>query len=74
MVSQGALGITLFFAGHETTARTLSFLWYALSQNPEVEARLHAELDAAQARHQPHIDSAGTLGVRNGLPMLIEVR
>lgn len=38
-------GLTLFAAGHETTARTLSFLWYALSQNPEVEQRLHAELD-----------------------------
>lgn len=38
--------ITIFFAGHETTARTLTFLWYALAQNPEVEAQLHAELDA----------------------------
>ena len=38
--------ITIFFAGHETTARTLTFLWYALSQNPEVERRLHEEIDA----------------------------
>lgn len=37
--------ITIFFAGHETTAKTLSFLWYALSQNPDVEAELHAEID-----------------------------
>ncbi|WP_257449448.1 cytochrome P450 [Archangium lipolyticum] len=49
-------GITLFFAGHETTARTLSFLWYALSQNPEVEARLHAELDSVLGDAPPTLD------------------
>lgn len=37
--------LTTFFAGHETTARTLTFAWYALAQNPRVEARLHQELD-----------------------------
>lgn len=49
-------GLTLFFAGHETTARTLTFLWYALSQNPEVERRLHAELDAVLGEAPPTID------------------
>ncbi len=49
-------GITLFFAGHETTARTMTFLWYALSQHPEVEARLHAELDAVLGEAPPTID------------------
>lgn len=49
-------GITLFFAGHETTARTMTFLWYALSQHPEVEARLHAELDAVLGDAPPSID------------------
>ncbi len=48
-------GLTLFAAGHETTARTLSFLWYALSQNPEVERRLHAELDAMLGDAPPTI-------------------
>jgi len=37
--------MTLFLAGHETTAQMLSWTWYALSQNPQVEARLHEELD-----------------------------
>lgn len=37
--------ITIFFAGHETTARTLSFLWYALAQNPEIEQKMQAEID-----------------------------
>jgi cytochrome P450 len=37
--------MTLFMAGHETTANTLAWTWLLLSQNPEAEARLHAELD-----------------------------
>jgi cytochrome P450 len=36
--------ITLFTAGHETTANALTFTFYLLSQHPEVEKRLHAEL------------------------------
>lgn len=38
--------LTIFLAGYETTANALSWTWYLLSQNPEVEAKLHAELDA----------------------------
>jgi cytochrome P450 len=37
--------MTLFLAGHETTALTLSWAWYLLAQNPEVERNFHAELD-----------------------------
>lgn len=37
--------ITLFLAGHETTAVALSWTFYLLSQHPEVEARLHEEVD-----------------------------
>lgn len=36
--------ITLFLAGHETTAIALSWTLYLLSQHPEVEAKLHEEL------------------------------
>jgi cytochrome P450 len=36
----------LFLAGHETTANTLSWAWFLLSQDPESEGRLHAEVDA----------------------------
>lgn len=39
--------VTIFVAGHETTAVALTWTWYLLSQNREVEARLHAELDAS---------------------------
>jgi len=37
--------MTFLFAGHETTATALTFTWYLLSQRPEVERRLVAELD-----------------------------
>src|SRR6185295_19854458 len=37
--------MTLFLAGHETTALTLSWAWYLLAQNSEVEKNFHAELD-----------------------------
>ena len=37
--------MTLFLAGHETTAITLSWAWYLLATHPEVERTLLAELD-----------------------------
>lgn len=37
--------MTLFLAGHETTANALSWTWYLLSQHPDVEQRLHEEVD-----------------------------
>ena len=36
--------MTLFMAGHETTAVALSWTWYLLSQHPDVDARLADEL------------------------------
>src|SRR5262249_55076312 len=36
--------ITLLIAGHETTAVTLSWAWYLLSENPEAAGKLRAEL------------------------------
>ncbi len=38
--------VTLFLAGHETTANTLNWTFALLAQHPEIEAALHAELDA----------------------------
>ena len=37
--------LTLFLAGHETTANALTWTFYLLSQNSEAEAKFHAELD-----------------------------
>jgi cytochrome P450 len=48
--------ITTYVAGHETTARTLTFAWYALATNPEVAERLHEELDRALGGHTPTVE------------------
>jgi cytochrome P450 len=45
--------LTIFVAGHETTALALMWTWYLLSMHPEHEARLHAELDAVVGGRAP---------------------
>jgi len=37
--------LTIILAGYETVANALTWTWYCVSQNPEVEARLHDEVD-----------------------------
>ncbi len=53
--------ITIFLAGHETTANALSWTWMLLAQNPTVEAKLHAELDSVLRGHAPSLDDAPNL-------------
>jgi cytochrome P450 len=53
--------MTLVVAGHETTASGLNWTWYLLSQHPEVEARLHAEIDAAPDMTTPSLGQMETL-------------
>ena len=48
--------ITMFFAGHETTARTMAAAWYVLGTHPEVAARLHEELDPLLGDHAPTLE------------------
>jgi cytochrome P450 len=57
--------ITLFLAGHETTANTLSWTWWLLAQNPAVEAKLHAELRTVLARRVPSLDDLPKLVYTN---------
>lgn len=45
--------MTLFLAGHETTALVLSWVWYLLAQNPAAEAKLAAELAAVLGGRTP---------------------
>jgi len=45
--------MTIFLAGHETTANALTWTWYLLSQNPEAERRLHAELEEVLGGRPP---------------------
>ena len=37
--------MTILLAGHDTTALTLTYAWYLLSEHPEAEAELQAEVD-----------------------------
>ena len=53
--------MTLIVAGHETTASGLNWTWYLLSQHPQTEARLHAELDAAPVWTAPSLAEMETL-------------
>jgi cytochrome P450 len=57
--------ITLFLAGHETTANTLSWTWWLLAQNPAVEAKLHAELRSVLAGRAPSLDDLPKLVYTN---------
>src|SRR3989440_4859990 len=45
--------MTLFLAGHETTALTLAWSWYLLGTHPEAEKRFHAELDEVLGERPP---------------------
>ena len=45
--------MTLFIAGHETTANALTWTWYLLAQSPHVEKALAAELDSVLAGRAP---------------------
>jgi len=60
--------VTMFFAGHETTARVLSAVWFVLATQPEVARRLHEELDAALAP-----DAVPTMADLPRLPFTLQV-
>ena len=47
--------VTIFLAGHETTAVLLTWVFYLLSQHPDVETRLHAELTEVLGGHTPGV-------------------
>jgi len=48
--------LTIFLAGYETVANALSWTWLLLGQNPEAEARLHAELDTTLQGRLPTLE------------------
>lgn len=53
--------MTLFLAGHETTANALTWTWYLLSQNPDAERAMHAEIDDVLDRRLPTMDDVSAL-------------
>jgi cytochrome P450 len=53
--------ITIFMAGHETTAMAMTWTWYLLSQHPVEEAKLHAELESVLKGRLPTLEDLGQL-------------
>src|SRR5438445_1888906 len=53
--------VTLFLAGHETTALALSYSLYLLAQHPDVAARLSAEVDEILQGQPPASDDVSRL-------------
>jgi cytochrome P450 len=47
--------VTLFLAGHETTAIALTWTFYLLSQNPEVQTKLLSELQTVLNGRSPEL-------------------
>ncbi len=53
--------VIIFLAGHDTTSLALTYTWYLLSQHPEVEAKLHAELARVLGGRAPTYDDLENL-------------
>ena len=54
--------MTIFLAGHETTAIALEWTWYLLSLHPATRERLHAEVDDALGGRTPTVADLPRLG------------
>ena len=49
--------LTNFFAGYETSARSMSHAWYALAENADIKAKLHEELDRVLGDELPTLET-----------------
>ena len=56
--------MTIFLAGHETTANALAWTWYLLSGAPDVEAQLHEEVDRVLGGRLPTLEDLPTSALR----------
>ena len=57
--------MTMLLAGHDTTALALTWTWVLLAQHPEIERRLHDELDSVLAGRLPDANDVGKLVYTN---------
>ena len=48
--------MTMLLAGHDTTALTLTYTWFLLSEHPEAERRVHGELESVVGDERPGMD------------------
>lgn len=55
--------VTLFLAGHETTALALSWTWRILADHPEWEVQLHTEVDQVLRGRPPTLDDVDALPI-----------
>lgn len=53
--------MTMFLAGHDTTAAALTWAWYLLATHPDVAARLRQELDGVLGNRCPEPDDSSKL-------------
>jgi cytochrome P450 len=53
--------LTILLAGHETTANALTWVWYLLSEHPDVERTLHAEIDRVLGGSPPTFNNVPCL-------------
>lgn len=53
--------VTIFMAGHETTAQALAWTWYLLSQHPQEEAKVRAELASVLSGRSPRFEDLASL-------------
>ncbi|QLH82730.1 cytochrome P450 [Halosimplex pelagicum] len=48
--------MTMLLAGHDTTALTLTYTWFLLSEHPEAERRVQEEVDEVVGNERPSMD------------------
>ncbi|MFF5672973.1 cytochrome P450 [Streptomyces hygroscopicus] len=59
--------VTFLVAGSETTASTLAFVFHLLGTHPEVEQRVHAEIDAVLGGRAPAFEDLPSLEYTRGV-------
>jgi cytochrome P450 len=55
--------MTIFLAGHETSANALAWCWYLLAQHPEIETQFHEEVDRVLGGRPPKMDDVPQLSL-----------
>jgi cytochrome P450 len=53
--------MTIFLAGHETTATAMAWCWYLLSAHPACEERFYAEVDQVIGKRQAGLEDVSKL-------------
>ncbi|NJN70629.1 MAG: cytochrome P450 [Nitrospira sp.] len=61
--------LTIFAAGHETTANALAWTWYLLATHPEARERFHEEVDRVLQGRTPTADDLPHLPYTRALLM-----